>query len=391
MSKHERISAERSARGHFAGFLHKNRNLLIERWVQRVVNDPEIPAANKLSRPALEDDVPILVDLLIAKFARNPSQEVEHASEGDRASDVARSHTRHRLNAQYTVTEALRELSHLRRAVHALCDENFIVLGLDGVELLHATIDEWMAVTASELERAIVRSSEEIMAIVAHDLRNPLHVIAGYALLLQEGSPIDGLGVGVALERSVQQMQRLIEDLLAMSKLERGHLSIQRDRVDARALVKGVLEQLRRLADRKRITMSCAVPSQDVSIECDADRIEQALGNLISNAIKFTPEGGRVDVELELSTTHAIFCVRDTGPGISAEFRDRIFRPFWQGSNDARQGVGLGLAIARGIVEAHGGAIDVGSAPGGGTVFKFVIPLVEMARPSRSFFIERSK
>ena len=114
-----------------------------------------------------------------------------------------------------------------------------------------------------------------------------------------------------------------------------------------------------------------ALPDEETFMVCDPHRIEQALGNLVANAIKFTPAGGTVRIEMGAASDHVFFRVSDTGPGISPEHASEIFRPFWQAPDAPRQGVGLGLAIARGIVEAHGGSLTVESAPGAGATFSF--------------------
>ncbi|WXA89733.1 ATP-binding protein [Pendulispora rubella] len=131
------------------------------------------------------------------------------------------------------------------------------------------------------------------------------------------------------------------------------------------------------------------LPEDEVPIECDPVRIEQAIGNVVSNALKFTPPGGRVWVALERTDTHVIFRVLDTGPGIPPEQRDEVFRPFWQGDKMDRHGVGLGLAIVRGIVEAHGGSVAVDGTAGGGATISILLPSGAHARSSKSFAITR--
>ena len=389
MTKDERASTSSPDEGRLAWLLVKERDILIERWARRVLDDPAVPSANRLSAPALEDHIPALIGRLLARLARHPPDNWGErvGREVGGSDDLGVAHARSRFMSHFTVAEALREFSHFRAAVLELCEERAVALGLEEALLLHTTIDEMMTTSANELERTSLRAREQVMAVVAHDLRNPLNIVVGHAARLRAGVPVDGASVGVALERSAKQMTRLTEDLLVTSRLEAGHLALHRLRVDARTVVESVVAQLGQAATRKHIALSSAVPDREVAATVDLDRIEQALGNLVANAVKFTPKGGKVRVELEASETHATYRVIDTGPGTRPENRENIFRPFWQGPNAARQGVGLGLSIARGIVEAHGGEISVESSPGHGATFWFTLPLVETETPSSSFKI----
>ncbi|WP_394836356.1 sensor histidine kinase [Pendulispora rubella] len=378
--------------GRLANLLEKERQVLIDRWLERVLDDPEVPTANRLGRPALEDNLPVLIDRMIERTAAGDFGDERDGSgrHSVGAKEIGTAHAQHRIDVHYTAEETIRELSIFRDVLLELCAENRIVLTLDESRVVHLAIDEMMAVNAKQVETQVFARSEQVMAIVAHDLRNPLHVVDGHAQLLTLSAVPEVVAAGETIQRSTKQMTRLIEDLLAMSKLELGHMSIQSQQVDARSLVTEVLEQFRHGADRKGIAMTSYLPEHELRIECDPARIEQAIGNLVSNALKFTPQGGRVWVELQRSTAGAIFRVCDTGPGIAPEQRDQVFRPFWQGGDAGRHGVGLGLAIVRGIVDAHGGSVSAHEAPGGGALFCFTLPLMEGARSIKSFGIGRS-
>ncbi|WP_394823517.1 ATP-binding protein [Pendulispora albinea] len=373
-----------------ASLLVTARDALLERWAQRLLHDPEVPSAQRLSRPALEDNFPVLIERIVQRLERMAANQDGGKPEHSQSEDVGVAHARHRFAAQYTIAEALRELRHFRGAVLDICDEHRSALTIGEARVLHATIDESMEIAASEIEGMAVRRFEHVMAIVAHDLRAPLQVITGHATLLKEGLALgasDCAIVGAALERSSKQMVRLIEDLGLASELELGHLSIQRRSVDARSIVQNVIEQLRYIANRKSITLATTMPEQPVLAVCDPERIEQALGNIVSNAIHFTPRAGQIRIDLKASLKQAMFRVLDSGPGIAPEHREHVFHPFWKGSSTRRTGMGLGLAIARGIVEAHGGTIFVTSPPGSGAVFCFTISLEADEAPSESIEI----
>jgi signal transduction histidine kinase len=376
----ERMSETATDRGRLGWLLLEKRDALVERWAQRILLDPEVPSANRLSRPALEDHIPTLVTRLLQRLALHaPNDWGERAGRDTGANELGLAHAQQRSAAHFTIGEALRELSHFREAILELCTENEIVLKLEEAKLLHTTIDELMAASVTERERMAREESAQVMAMVAHDLRAPLSIFAMHAALMKDGAPLDVPSQSALLDRNVAQMKRLIEDLLTATKLEAGHMSIELAPVDARTIIDGVVAQLAYAASRKRIRVTSMLPDQAVVVPCDPDRIEQVLGNLLGNALKFTPVDGAVKVQLVTSPTHAIFRVIDDGPGIPSEHHEAIFQPFWQGPATARSGIGLGLAIARGIVEAHGGTIAVEAPTDGGSVFCFTIPLEAIA------------
>jgi signal transduction histidine kinase len=372
MNSEGRFSGSFLTPGRLAWLLVRYRTELMDRWTHRVLEDPALPDASRLSRPALDDNIPELIDRLLARLARHPAEGWgERMGREVGGSGAAVTHARHRAAVHYTLVEALRELSHFRAVILELCHENAVVVSLDEATLLHATIDELMSTSAGELEKASLRKHEEAMGVVAHDLRTPLNVIAMYAACLVDGRLVDSKRVGEALGRSARRMARLIEDLLTLSKLEAGHFAVEAKETDVRSIVREAYEQFRSIAERRRIDFGYQIPEHELRLVCDAGRILQALGNLIANALKFTPEGGHVQLELRAGTDRCIFQVSDTGPGVPPEHVDDVFRLFWQAPAKAKDGVGLGLAIARAIVEAHGGTITVESTPGAGAKFAF--------------------
>src|SRR5262249_48575903 len=212
-------------------------------------------------------------------------------------------------------------------------------------------------------QRAL-RMREDVLSIVSHDLRDLLNAILMRAQLLAASfSPRHAqsiLGAG-------KRMERLIDDLLDVASIDAGRLSIVCGSYPARQLVAEALETLAPAAADKAITLVNAVGHEDVRVACDHGRTLQVLSNLIGNAVKFTPRGGSVTVGAKPQGPCLCFSVTDTGPGIPAQHASLLFDRFWQAAPAFRQGAGLGLYIAKGIVEAHGGRLWVESTVGVGT------------------------
>ncbi len=228
---------------------------------------------------------------------------------------------------------------------------------------------------ARETERAL-RERQEILAIVSHDLRNSLSAISGALSLVREVGLTPerkGLQLEVAA-RATGTMHRLISDLLDTASIEAGRLAVSRHPLDVAEPVGESVAAWSAEARRKGVRLSCTLPEGGVRIDADHDRIVQVLGNLVGNAIKFTPEGGSVRIAAERIDGAVRFSVEDTGPGIPESHLPRIFERFYQVRASGRAGAGLGLAIARGIVEAHGSRLDVETRPGTGTRFWFDLP-----------------
>ena len=226
-------------------------------------------------------------------------------------------------------------------------------------------------------ERAI-QARDEILGIVAHDLRNPLNTILAATRMVEvhipeEGEKIGHTAVGVIL-RSVSRATRLINDLLDVTSIDAGQLSIVRAHFSAEQLVVGAVEAQQLLASAGSVELRLAMQPQLPEIWADRDRCMQVFENLIGNAIKFTPPGGRITVSAVASDSDVHFSVADTGAGIAPEELPSVFNRFWRAKNTRRDGAGLGLQICKGIVEANGGRIWVESDPGRGTTFHFTVP-----------------
>ena len=217
---------------------------------------------------------------------------------------------------------------------------------------------------------------DEVLAIVAHDLRAPLNAVQTSAAFLMdvELNDVERRRLLEVIRRASAGMNRLIEDLLDVARIESGAFVVELQRVDLGALAIEVCEQFRPQAADAGLTLEMDVERKLPLVSVDRDRMAHVLANLIGNAIKFTLAGGRVTVRLARHESDCVLCsVADTGVGIPSEELPHLFERFWQARRYRRGGAGLGLAIARGVVEAHGSHLSVESEAGRGTVFSFVI------------------
>jgi PAS domain S-box-containing protein len=224
------------------------------------------------------------------------------------------------------------------------------------------------------------RLKDQFFALVSHELRTPLTSIVGYLeMVLEDSDQLDPNTTRFlqVVERNSLRLQRLVGDLLFVAQVEAGRLSIERTEVPLARVVADSVEAARPRAHDSGVELD--VRASDVGVsDGDPDRLGQMLDNLISNAVKFTPEGGRVTVELANRGGRAQINVRDTGVGIPANEQNRLFERFFRSSTATERaipGVGLGLTISRAIVEAHGGTIDFTSEEGRGTTFMVDLPL----------------
>ena len=229
--------------------------------------------------------------------------------------------------------------------------------------------------------QAATSARDEMLAVVSHDLRNPVHTIQMGASLLLEllGEPptVDPVmfarQIG-AIRRSALRADRLIRDLTDVTRAERGRLDIEHKPVIVGGLLRDALQGIASQADQRGVSVSVEPVDESICVTGDHDRLLQALDNLLSNAIKFTPKDGLVTLSATADEQHVCFVVRDTGPGMTPEQQANLFTKFWQARRGDRRGVGLGLTIVKGIVDAHEGTITVESEPACGSVFRIRMP-----------------
>lgn len=220
---------------------------------------------------------------------------------------------------------------------------------------------------------------DDFMGMVSHDLRTLLGGIALHAALLIRHAAEDAVGQRTrkdaeTIQRFTARMNRLIGDLLDVASIEAGKLTVEPRPEDAIRLVRETVEAFQPAASAKGLSLDSDVARDSLLARFDHERILQVLANLLSNALKFTPEGGRVSIRVEPVGEEVRFSVVDTGMGIAEDKLERIFERFWQVHEGDKRGLGLGLYISRCIVEAHGGRIWAESQPGAGSTFFFTLP-----------------
>jgi PAS domain S-box-containing protein len=231
-----------------------------------------------------------------------------------------------------------------------------------------------------EIERAS-RLKDEFLAVLSHELRTPLNAVLGYAHLLSSGAlpPERTKHALEAIQRNAQAQSRLVESLLDLSRVMAGRLELNLEQLDVSEVIESAVDAIRPQAEAKQITVEIVLPSRDVSLVGDGSRLQQVFWNLLSNAVKFTPAGGRVAVRCVEEDTQLRVLVTDTGHGIKANFLPYVFDRFRQADSHTRRsttGLGLGLALVREMVQAHGGSVAAESpGEGHGSTFTVTLPL----------------
>jgi PAS domain S-box-containing protein len=320
---------------------------------ERLARYPQPPQTRYLTRQAIEEQEPKLVARVSDDFLRTNAEDDEHYA-------LLRD-----LQFSSLMILPLRVRGRVLGAV-------MLARGPGGTAYTEADLTLAQAVAlraASALDNArlydearrAVRARDDVLGVVSHDLRTPLSVIAMCATALLG----EGLGDGISdhetiqtIQRSAHWAQRLIQDLVDVRVIEAGGLSLARRLEDPRTLVTRAILLHAELANERKIELAAELPDELPAVHVDADRIVQALGNVIGNAVKFTPYGGTVRVRAVDREDEVRFVVTDSGPGISPDHAPHVFDRFWTAPSEVRvRGTGMGLAIARGIIDAHGGRI----------------------------------
>jgi PAS domain S-box-containing protein len=243
---------------------------------------------------------------------------------------------------------------------------------LENCQVAHAEVD------------AANTIKDEFLATLSHELRTRLTSILGWSQMLTDGK-LDGVESKRALEtivRSARAQRRLIDDLLDISRIITGKLRLDVRPVELAPIIESVVEGVRPAAEARSIHLQTAIDPLTSSISGDPDRLQQIIWNLLTNAIKFTPKGGRVEIRLERIASHMEIIISDTGQGIAPEFLLHVFERFRQSDSSSTRrhgGLGLGLSIVRQLVEMHGGTVTAESpGEGAGTTFKVILPLLSV-------------
>ena len=224
---------------------------------------------------------------------------------------------------------------------------------------------------------------DDFLAMLAHELRNPLAPIRNSLFILDRVDPASAQARQAkdVIGRQVTHLVELVDDLLDVTRIARGKVELQRSPLDLAAVVTGAADDYRDLIKARGLALEVELPAPGpaLMVDGDATRLAQVLGNLLANAIKFTPQGGRIALSVQQEAGQAAIRVRDTGPGIAAELLPIIFEPFTQATQALARtegGLGLGLALVKGMVELHGGNVAVASTPGAGATFTVTLPLL---------------
>jgi signal transduction histidine kinase len=231
-----------------------------------------------------------------------------------------------------------------------------------------------------EAQRA-TKTREDVLAIVSHDLKNPVATISLVEHLLRRFERLDRnklIEFADKIQRAVDKMQSLIADLLDFANMQNGTFSVETKAGALNQLVIPVVDSMKVLAESKQQTVAIDLPAHLPEVMVDAHRISQVISNLLGNAIKFTPEGGTIRISAHQQGKAVVVSVLDTGPGIPSEFLSKVFDRFWHIHGTKQAGTGLGLSIAKGIVDAHGGKIWAESELGKGTSFCFTLPAPDL-------------
>ena len=294
-----------------------------------------------------------------------------------------------RVNEELTRQIAQREaaeaaVQQINRSLERLVAERTEELSRANQDLRHE-IAERRRMEAERLEllareRESNRLKDEFLATISHELRTPLNAVVGWAEVarVRHGDPAVLENALDRIERNARLQARLINDLLDMSRIVAGKLSLDREPVDPVGVVRSAVDNMRAEAAGKSIAIETELQNHERPLSADPTRLQQVVWNLLNNAVKFTPEGGRIDVRLTQDAASAELTVTDTGEGIEPSFLPHVFELFRQadGSTTRRHGgLGLGLGIVRRIVTLHGGSVEVQSqGRGKGTSFRVVLP-----------------
>ena len=230
----------------------------------------------------------------------------------------------------------------------------------------------------------LARRKDEFLAMLSHELRNPLAPISNALMLLrlqQNEDPIQQRAHGV-IERQVGQLTHLIDDLLEVSRISTGRVRLRRERVTLGGVVERAVESAQALVEQHRHKLTVSLPPQPIWMHADAARLEQVIVNLLTNAAKYTDDGGRIALSIRQDGDAAVLRVRDTGVGIAAELLPHIFDLFTQGERSldrSQGGLGIGLCLVQRLVELHGGTVWAESVPGQGSEFVVTLPALAAA------------
>jgi signal transduction histidine kinase/CheY-like chemotaxis protein len=382
--------------------IDRDGELILDRWERCVV--AEQPNTSREHHASLRDHLPELLRGLGATLAA-----AGDANGHDHRQPAAR-HGRERWEDGWSLDEVVRDYQILRRVLLEYLDsvlgrpltlrENLAVgLALD--EAIADSVDRYVRHREGDVRRqeqaeadqlrqhaaelaAADRHKDDFLAVVGHELRNPLAPIRNAVQLLRQKPDAEtATWAGEMMDRQLRHLTRLVDDLLDTSRMARGKLALRQGRTDLAGLVRATVGDRRRLFEAAGRDMTLEAPAEPVLIRGDADRLAQVLDNLLDNAHKFTDRGGRITVRLtrDLDEGRAVLTIADSGVGIAPDLLPTVFQRYRQAQVDPERengGLGLGLALVKGLVELHGGTVSAASdGPGAGSTFTVALPLFD--------------
>ena len=390
----------------FSKLLAEKTQRIIEQWIEAVRQDQLIESADKLSRPAIENHLSLVLSAMATVLSHSQDSEIQPIVEASLYHGVLRA------EQGFDPAEVAREYRLLRQVIFSVLEENLVagsaVEGIRAVRLIDAVIDEaigacfksymeerlqelqqlqnQLARTNQELTR-LVRANQDNLSVLAHELKTPLNSIIGYSelFLRHQGRTSEGkdnLPKVEHIERVVRngrQLLRLINDTLELSRSDSGKMQLRLMTTDVHSLISSVVQVLEPLAQSKELQMMVDCSLCPEKVLTDPLRLQQVVTNLVSNAIRYT-QHGKIQVTCKLlSDNQWAIAVSDTGYGIAPEDQSRIFEPFFRvGSSEQSylpDSTGLGLAIVSRLVNLLQGKIDLVSQVGVGSTFTVILPL----------------
>ena len=376
--------------------VQRDAGAIVERWARRAVEDEA--AARRVHHEVLLDHFPTFLWELGRSLAD------AHGEESFRHCRSADVHGDQRWEAGWTVGELVRDYQLLRVVLIEYLDETlgraistreFLAISVFIDDAIAASVSTYTACLAAAHRPADARPAPDaardellsVLGVLGHELRNPMAPL-GNALQILQVAGADPAAVERAralMDRQLRVMTRLVDDLLDLPRLVRGKMGLKAARLDLSALVRDAVDDRRGAFERAGIALTAELPAGPLFTTGDASRLSQVFANLLGNAQKFTDRGGAVRVRLSADAAGklGVFSVRDSGIGIDPAVLDRVFEPFVQADRSierSRGGLGLGLALVKGLVELHAGTVRASSdGPGKGTEVTVELPLIELA------------
>jgi PAS domain S-box-containing protein len=373
------LSSDAIAAAHFAAIVNSSEDVIVSKTLDGIITSWN-PAAERIfgytAAEAVGQHIRLIIpserwdeeEQVLARLRRGES--IEHFDTVRRAKDGRF------LDVSLTI-------SPVRDATGRLVGASKIGRDVSDRKRVERELDEYVAkLEAARAEAARAsRMKDEFLAMLSHELRTPLNAVYGWARLLRSGQ-VSGEAATKALDvimRNAQSQIQLIDDLLETSRIVTGKMRLDLRPLDLRSVIEAAVDAVRPAADAKGIRLRMTLDPRAVAFVGDADRLQQVMWNLLTNSVKFTPKGGQIRVDLSGSDTHVEIAVSDTGQGIGPEMLPHVFERFRQGdstSTRAHGGLGLGLALVRHLVEAHGGTVTAESpGEGRGATFTIRLPL----------------